>query len=118
MTTDEFRAEAAGWVGREPDGLAVLAWRHEPGRPPEVCELADADALSVPRAEYDAGRDDALAAEAPAWAATPEPDAGATEPATLHEVKVVYLLAQKLLGFHGAVQPSASGRSWVLHREE
>ncbi len=117
MTLDAFRAEAAGWLGRTPDGLACIAWRHEPGCRPEACPLADADALSVPRAEYDADLDDAAAAEAPAWAATPDADARGTEACTLHEVKVVYLLAQKLLGFCGAVQPSSSGRSWTLYRE-
>ena len=117
MTLDDFRAEAAGWLGREPDGLTVLAWRHEPGRPPEPCDLADADALSLPRAEYDAERDDAAAADAPAWAATPDPDTGATEPVTLHETQVVHLLAEKLLGWCGAVVASPSGRSWTVTRE-
>ena len=117
MTLDAFRAEAAGWLGRAPDGLAMLAWRHEPGQRPEPCALAEADALSVPRAEYDAARDDALAAEAPSWAATPDADAGTTEPVTLHEMQVVYLLAQKLLGWSGAVVASPSGKAWTAFRE-
>ncbi len=117
MTLDAFRAEAAGWLGRTPDGLTCVAWKHEPGSRPTTCPLAEADALSVPRAEYDAAVDDAAAAEAPSWAVTLDADGGDSEPCTLHEVKVVYLLAQKLLGFCGAVQPSASGRSWTLYRE-
>ena len=112
MTLDDFRAEAADWIGR--DALPCVAWKHEPGGPPEACPLGDADALSVPRAEYDAATDDAAAAEAPPWAATPD---ATGEPCSLHEVKVVYLLAEKLLGFGGAVQPSVTGRSWVLYRE-
>ena len=113
MTLAAFRAEAAGWIGRGPDGLVALAWRHEPGRPPEPCALADADALSLPRAEYDAGRDDAAAAAGPVWAATPDPNARGTEPVTLHEMRVVHLLADKLLGWRGAVVASPSGRSWT-----
>ena len=116
-TLDAFRAEAAGWLGRAPDGLAALAWRHEPGRPPEPCALADADALSLPRAEYDPAADDAPAAEAPAWAATPEPDAAGTEPVTLDEMRVVYALAERLLGWHGAVVASSSRRAWTAFRE-
>ena len=117
MTLDAFRTEAAGWLGRQPDELALLAWKHDPGGPPEACELAEAAALSVPRAEYAADRDDALAAEAPSWAATPEPEAGDTQPCTLHEVQVVYTLAKHALGWGGAVVPSSDGRTWVLHRE-
>ena len=51
MTLDAFRAAAAGYIGRQPDALAVVAWKHEPGGPPEACDLAEAAALSVPRAE-------------------------------------------------------------------
>ena len=117
MTLDAFRAEAARYLGRQPDELAVVAWRHDPGRPPEACELAEAVALAVPRAEHDAARDDPAAAEAPAWATTPEPTADGTEPCTLHEVQVIYTLARHALGWGGAVTPSSAGRSWVVHRE-
>ena len=114
MTLDAFRAEAARWLERDPDAFACVAWRHEPGRPPEACALGDADALSVPRAEYDAAADGPLAAEAPAWAATPEPEGA---PCSLGEMKVVYALAERLLGFRGAVVASASRRAWVAYRE-
>ena len=114
MTLDAFRAEVAGWIGRDVDAFACVAWKHEPGGPPETCPLDEAEALSVPRAEYDAAVDDALAAEAPAWAATPDADG---EACSLAEMKVVYALAQKLLGFAGAVTASASGRSWTAYRD-
>ena len=117
MTLDAFRAEAAGWLGRDADGLAMTAWHHPPGQAPAPCALADADALSVPRAEYEPARDDALAAEAPGWAATPDPAAGGTEPLTLHEMKVVYALLERLLGWRGAVVASPSGRAWTAYRE-
>ena len=117
MTLEAFRTEAAGWLGRQPDELVLLAWKHDPGGPPESCSLEEAAALSVPRAEYDAARDDGLAAEAPSWAATPEPKAGGTEPCTLHEVQVVYTLAKHALGWGGAVVASSSGRAWNLFRE-
>ena len=117
MTLESFRAEAAGYLGRPPDELAILAWKHDPGCPPEPCALDEAVALSVPRAEYDAARDDDLADQAPSWAATPEPDGGAAEACTLHEVQVVYTLARHALGWSGAVVPSPSGRAWTLYRE-
>ena len=108
MTLDEFRAEAAGWIGRPVDAFDCSAWVHEPGARPRMCPLSEADALSIPRAEFNP------ADEAP----PPTRDEPSGEPCTLHEVKVVYLLAQKLLGFRGAVQPSASGQSWNLYRDE
>lgn len=111
MTLDEFRAEAAGWIGRPADAFDCTAWVHEPGQRPRMCSLADADALSVPRAEYDATDE----APVPGVSLDRTP---AGEPCTLHEMKVVYLLAQKLLGFRGAVQPSASGQSWNVCRDE
>ena len=114
MTLDAFRAEAAGWLGRDADAFACVAWKHEPGRAPERCPLGDAEALSVPRAEYDAARDDAAARSAPAWAATPEAEG---TPCTVGEMAVVYALAQKLLGFTGAVVASPSGRSWTVFRD-
>ena len=110
MTLDEFRAEAAGWIGRPVGQFACTAWAHLPGQRPRMCPLADADALSVPRAEHRPG--DAASAP-PAAGAAPE-----GEPCTLHEVQVVYVLAQHLLGFRGAVQASESGRSWNLYRDE
>lgn len=117
MTLDAFHAEVAGWLRRDADGLTMLAWKHEPGGPPEACGLGEADALSVPRAEYAPAVDDVAAAEAPAWAATPDPDAGRTEPLSLHEMKVVYALAERLLGWRGAVVASPSGRAWTAYRE-
>ena len=122
MTLDEFRAEAAGWIGRPVDDFDCTAWVHEPGQRPRMCPLADADALSVPRAEYVDEAADAPADGPPTGsasgrgAATAEGSKG--EPCTLHEVKVVYVLAQHVLGFRGAVQPSESGRSWNLYRDE
>ena len=111
MTLDEFRAEAAGWIGRPVADFACTAWLHEPGQRPRMCPLAEADALSVPRAEFEPDPD-APPDRAPM-------DAGPEgEPGTLHEVKVVYVLAQHVLGFRGAVQPSATGRSWNLYRDE
>ncbi len=111
MTLDEFRAEAAGWLGRPVDDFGCTAWVHEPGQRPRMCPLTEADALSVPRAEY----------QEPDGASTPRAPLDAApsgEPCTLHEMKVVYLLAQKILGFRGAVQPSTSGRSWNAYRDE
>ena len=122
MTLDEFRAEAAGWIGRPVDAFDCTAWAHEPGQRPRMCPLAEADALSVPRAEF--------SDEAPGSAASGDADrlappvAGSKggepkgEPCTLHEVKVVYVFAQHVLGFRGAVVPSESGRSWNLYRDE
>lgn len=117
MTLDAFRTEAAGWLGRDAEDLVVLAWKHDPGGPPEACSLDEAVALALPRAEYDPGQDDGVATEAPAWAATPEPLANGTEPCSLHEVMVVHTLAQHVLGWSGAVVASSSGRSWNLYRE-
>lgn len=117
MTLEAFRAEVAGWLGRDADGFACVAWRHDPGAALEECALDEADALSVPRAEYEPVRDDAAAAEAPSWAATPDADGGSAEPCTVGEMAVVYALAQKLLGFTGAVQASSSGKSWTVYRE-
>ena len=110
MTLDEFRSETAGWLDRAEDDFACIAWKHEPGRRPEKCPLEAADALSVPRAEHDAleGGPDGVSAGG-------EPVAGAC---TLAEMEVVYRLAQLLLGFRGAVQPSVNGRSWNVYRDE
>ncbi|MGB3544396.1 hypothetical protein [Rubrivirga sp.] len=110
MTLDEFRSETAGWLDRAEDDFECVAWKHEPGRRPEECALEDADALSVPRAEA-ADLEDGTAS-APAGQ---EPVAGSC---TLAEMKVVYRLAQLLLGFRGAVQPSANGTSWNVYRDE
>lgn len=110
MTLDEFRSETAGWLSRADGDFACIAWKHEPGRRPEECALEDADALSVPRAEYDA-----LEVDPEADSAGREPIAGSC---TLAEMKVVYRLAQLLLGFRGAVQPSVNGMSWNVYRDE
>ena len=119
MTLDEFRAEAAGWIGRPVDAFDCTAWAHLPGQRPRMCPLADADALSVPRAEF---LDDEAGAAASGDRLAPldarRPGALSGEPCTLHEVKVVYVLAQHVLGFRGAVVPSESGRSWNLYRDE
>lgn len=117
MTLDAFRAEVAGWLGRAPEAFACVAWKHDPGAALQECDLEDADALSVPRAEYDATVDDPAAAETPWWATTPDAEAGTTEPCSLHEMKVVYVLTQKLLGWRGAVTASSSGKSWNVYRE-
>ena len=122
MTLDEFRAEAAGWIGRPVDAFDCTAWVHEPGQRPHMCPLADADALSVLRAEFSDEAPDPTASGGTDRLALP---AGGSrggeskgEPCTLHEVKVVYVLAQHVLGFRGAVVPSESGRSWNLYRDE
>ena len=111
MTLDEFRAEAAGWIGRPVDQFECTAWLHEPGQRPQKCPLSQADALSVPRAEYEPAPDE------PARLAVTESETKG-EPCTLHEVKVVYVLAKHVLGFQGAVLPSESGRSWNLYRDQ
>ena len=111
MTLDAFRAEAAGWIGRPVDAFDCTAWVHEPGQRPRKCLLLEADALSIHRAEHQPGGD---ASDPPALVG----DTPSGEPCSLHEVKVVYLLAQKLLGFRGAVLPSVSGASWNLYRDE
>ena len=110
MTLDEFRAEAAGWIGRPVDRFDCTAWAHPPGQRPHMCPLEDADALSIPRAEFEPADGTARLA-----VSADVPDG---EPCTLHEVKVVYVLAQHVLGFRGAVQPSESGESWNLYRDE
>ncbi len=110
MTLDAFRAEAAGWIDRPVEQFACTAWIHPPGERPHQCPLAEADALSIPRAEYEPGDGDP--------ARPPSRDTPDGQPCTLHEVKVVYVLAQHVLGFRGAVQPSESGASWNLYRDE
>ena len=116
-TLDAFRGEAAHWIGREADAFACVAWKHDPGSPLTECDLEEADALSVPRAEYAPETDDPAAAETPWWARTPDAPADGAEPCTLHEMKVVYVLTQKLLGWRGAVTASSSGKSWNVYRE-